>query len=604
VTYSTSLGSSTITQYETTGVPVCTQNGAGTIVTSAPSSATSYSLPGVVTPNSNTSLQTSVSYNASWQATNVLSPNGATATTTYDTWGRPSTSTIPDGATTTYSYSYSPVSQQTAVLTTETGTIWKRTTLDGFGRVSRVENGNGATTTTPVSVVDTQYAPCGCSPLGKMFRVSMPYAGGGSPSAWTTYTYDERGRTVRITASDGTVTGYVYIGNETVIDAYSWKVQTMDALGNLVNVTEPDSPNSRNITTTYTYNALNQLQNVTMCSYVPGYPCSGITQMRTFGYTNLDMTSATNPENGTVTYTYDTAHHVLSKTDAIGQITTYDWDIYGRLTAQKFYPLHSGTPTLDPNQTVLYYYDTNPYQPTFSNNAQGRLTAVLMNTYMWYEYSYTPSGRVQDQRFSVGGNFYDSAYTWDQEGRMSSLPWPSVSGSTGPQYQYQFDAMGRMNAMVDSSSGSPVATATYTVANQLLGLTYFGMTETRDYNSLLQLTGQSVTGMFLGSVINLHYNYPYGANYGLIYSSSDSHLGETLSYTYDSLSHLSNVSASTGWSQSYNYDGFGNMTYKQGAGPYPDYNASFDGGNHQVGMGYDANGNQTSSGRMTSRTGW
>ena len=33
------------------------------------------------------------------------------------------------------------------------------------------------------------------------------------------------------------------------------------------------------------------------------------TQTRTFAYTGADMTSATNPENGTVTYQYDGAHH-------------------------------------------------------------------------------------------------------------------------------------------------------------------------------------------------------------------------------------------------------------------------------------------------------
>jgi hypothetical protein len=64
---------------------------------------------------------------------------------------------------------------------------------------------------------------------------------------------------------------------------------------------------------------------------------------------------------------------------------------------------------------------------------------------------------------------------------MSSLQWPSdVSSSTGPLYQYQFDSMGRVSTMVDSSSGSTLATATYTVANQLHILTYFGITENRD----------------------------------------------------------------------------------------------------------------------------
>jgi len=33
-----------------------------------------------------------------------------------------------------------------------------------------------------------------------------------------------------------------------------------------------------------------------------------------------------------VTYTYDGAHHVLSRTDAKGQRATYSYDSYGRLT--------------------------------------------------------------------------------------------------------------------------------------------------------------------------------------------------------------------------------------------------------------------------------
>jgi hypothetical protein len=73
----------------------------------------------------------------------------------------------------------------------------------------------------------------------------------------------------------------------------------------------------------------------------------------------------------------------------MGQQTTYSWDLYGRLTAQYFSTTVGGTP--DPNQTVLYSYDTNVHSPGFSNNAQGRLTTVQMNTNMWYDYNYRSS---------------------------------------------------------------------------------------------------------------------------------------------------------------------------------------------------------------------
>ena len=71
------------------------QDLAGTIT---PSDATSYSLPGVVTPGGNSALATSMTYANSYAVTSVVGPNGATATTTYDTYGRPTQSTIPDGA--------------------------------------------------------------------------------------------------------------------------------------------------------------------------------------------------------------------------------------------------------------------------------------------------------------------------------------------------------------------------------------------------------------------------------------------------------------------------------------------------------------------------
>ncbi len=552
-------------QYESTGVAVCTQNAMGTYVTAALSSSTNYSLPGVVTPNGTSSLSTTVTYNSMWGATSVVGPNTATGTATYDTWGRPSQSMVPDGAETSYTYTYYPsANQQTAALLPSGSGVWKRTTLDGFGRVVRVENGTGATNNTPVSVVDTQYAPSGCSPMGQVYRVSMPYAGSGSPSAWTTYAYDERGRIASVTAvPDGSVTQYTYVANMTTIvdPASKTKTQTFDAVGNLGNVTEPDTPNSFTNSTTYTYDGLNNLTGVS------SQTASG-TQTRTFTYSGLDRTSETNPENGTVNYTYDSAHHVLTKTDAIGQQTHYSYDTYGRLTAQYFYPLVSGVPTLDTNQTVLYYYDTNPHEPSFTTNSTGRLAAVQMNTSQWYEYNYSVPGRVTNQRLQVAGHDYDATYAWDSQGRLTSQTWPSqLSPSTGPTYTFQYDSMGRLGSMLDSSSTTQ-ATASYGVANELTELTYFGIDEQRTYNNMFQLIRQLAPG----GVIDMKYIYTAGQNNGRIAQSIDGYMPETVNYTYDSLNRLSNAAATSGaYSQSYTYDGFGNLTSKSAAGAYPAY---------------------------------
>jgi hypothetical protein len=78
----------------------------------------------------------------------------------------------PTGAVTSYTYNNAA---RTATATTNGG--WTRTTTDGLGRTIKVETGHGSTT---VSIVDTEYDSCGCSPLGKVKRTSLPYAPGGT----------------------------------------------------------------------------------------------------------------------------------------------------------------------------------------------------------------------------------------------------------------------------------------------------------------------------------------------------------------------------------------------------------------------------------------
>ena len=209
-----------------------------------------------------------------------------------------------DGATTNYTYD-NPARTTTAT----TNGRWTKTTTDGLGRTIKVETGYGTTT---VSTVDTEYDSCGCSPLGKVKRVSNPYAPGGTVY-WTTNSYDCLGRTVSVAqpGNSGTTT-YVYEGNAVTVTSPSgkWKKYVTDALGSLVQVTEPD-PALGNVQTNYTYNLRGQLTLVSM-------PRNGTTQTRTFVYDlpTGRLTSATNPESGPVSYTYNADGSVATKTDA------------------------------------------------------------------------------------------------------------------------------------------------------------------------------------------------------------------------------------------------------------------------------------------------
>jgi RHS repeat-associated protein len=624
VTSRTSIGGTAKMRYEMTGVAVCTEDGAGRSVSSAPDQGTGYSLPGVLTPGGNSNLATTVTYAPSWQVTSVTGPNGAPGTTDYDAYGRPTKTKIPDGAETNYAYAYiglgSPVAtanSQTATIGTGTTARWKKTVLDGFGRVIRVSSGHGSTPPVTESQVDTEYAACACSPLGKLSRVSQPYkpnADGSLPTRyWTTYAYDGSGRTVSVTQPDTTsttTTQYLtvygsYTGNlvKTTDPAQKWKVQQSDALGNLIRVIEPNPAGGADLITNYTYNALGQLTDVSM-------PRSNGTQSRHFEYSGKDLTLARNPENGTVTYQYDADHHVTKRTDAAGQETRYTYDSYGRLTQVQHWAMswnpQTNTNTFQEqgNQRVTYSYDTNPINGSYSQNAWGRLTAVQFQDEYYgngfsYMYSYNQAGRVTAQHMNYDGQWdFDATYQWDNEGRMTQINYPDG----GPVYKMQFDEMGRLGTMNQVTGGteSLFAQASYGVAGQLTSLSYdwLGadrMTEERRYDSFLHLTGvttKHVSGTET-MMLNEDYTYPAGQFSGRIASATDHIIGETVNYSYDALNRLSSAAATNGaWGQSFGYDGFGNLTDKTPtAGSAPSLHVTFDPAtNRQNGVTYDANG--------------
>jgi RHS repeat-associated protein len=224
-----------------------------------------------------------------------------------------------------------------------------------------------------------------------------------------------------------------------------------------------------------------------------------------------------------------------------------------------------------------------------------------------YQCGYNQAGRVLTQEMAVNAATgrdnsigFTATYQWDDEGRMTSLQYPTVYavGSFGntpvtmPTAAYQYDPDGRLSGMtMDNGSGpQPFANATYTPAGQLYQLSYGYWTETRTYNSMMQLISQSVPG-----ALNMTYNYSATQNNGRIIGLADGITGENTTYTYDALNRLTAASNSL-WSTTYAYDGFGNLTSKAGSGGSPNaaptMSATYNANNQQNGVYYDANGNQ------------
>ena len=193
------------------------------------------------------------------------------------------------------------------------------------------------------------------------------------------------------------------------------------------------------------------------------------------------------------------------------------------------------------------------------------------------QYSYNQAGRVTKQRLiwklgdgspgSEGPQQFDltASYEWDNEGRMTAVTYPEIQG-TGKRYTYGFDVMGRTNTMVDTSNSSTIANATFGVAGELQSLGYFGRSLTQSFNSMFQMTHQTVT--YNGTTwMDMDYKFKTdGTNNGRIYQSVDGVTGETVDYTYDVWNRLTKAETegTTGvqWGQSFTYDGFGNLTAK------------------------------------------
>jgi len=569
--------SSSFAYYITGDVASVTRNGLAVSV--SPDSTKNYAVPSAMSPNGEGNLTTSMTYTTPLDLSSLTEPNVATTGITYDAARRPVSVTSPHGAVTTYTYTNSPP--------TVTATIngrWTKTTMDGLGRGIRAERGDGAPSA-PVtkSIVDTEYTACACSPFGKVWRVSQPYAPGGTVY-WTTNTYDCLGRTTQVSLPGGTgSTTYVYQGNTTEVTdpAGKWKKFTTNALGNLVQVTEPN-PNGGNHETYYTHNLANRLTQVSMTR-------GSFTQTRTFVYdSDQRLISAANPENGTVTYTYNGDSTLQKKTDAKGQRLEYTYDAYKRVTQIRKY---NSAGVEAPG--VTFTYDQNPVDPYYSLNAWGRRATAQyqVGDYNLTEmYSYTPAGRPTKKKlrlayYQATGEVEDTR-TYDDEGRVA----------TAGGYTYSYDTMGRPNRLSQGTTDL-VSGVTFGPAGELTAMTWGPLatpfSETRTYNPRLQLTRLTVPGQ-----VDLEYRYSATQNNGQITQFKDWGVGEEVSYSYDSLSRLiSAVTTGPEWGQSYAYDGFGNrtsVTVTKGAAPAG--NLSYDGlTNHitNAGFSYDANGSLT-----------
>ena len=360
------------------------------------------------------------------------------------------------------------------------------------------------------------------------------------------------------------------------------------------------------------------------------------------------------------------------------------------------YPLGTGNPE-DGCQRVTYSYDTNPVNPTFSQNSYGRLTAVQygMPASAWYMassfcasggwmtyltvpgtnyatnnfvemYSYHPAGAVTAKQAALTRTWAPTAggtvsrgvdvevdYTYDQAGRPATVAYPMAgagtplappNGYTPMTLTYGYDTMGRPNALTDVSgatvsgvtvaglnwpSGTPVNWAQnvqYDYAGRMTLMQYleglYPYSGTLIEGSIQQSMTYNVNGQlgtigFAGGVSGtgiapptsmIQYTYSATQNNGQITQAVDTVTfgGETIVYQYDALKRLTSASSTpvyplgppAAYTQTFQYDGFGNLTGKtlNGTTTPIGVNAA---NNRLSSASYDLNGNMTSGSGAT-----
>jgi RHS repeat-associated protein len=537
-----------------------------------------------------------------------------------------------DGGQTSLAFN-DPSLPQTVTTTskiTSTLNLITKSVSDGYGRVTQSQLASDPQGTV---YVDTTY-----DALGRIATVSNPYRTSNDPgptNGITTYQYDALNRKIKVIPPDGTSssnnTATTYVANCTTKTDQAGKMREscVDGLGRLTQVFEPNASNSLVNETDYQYDALNNL----VCAVQRGTDTTGFTtcaaasatwRPRSFAYNSLsELLSATNPESGTASYTYDLNGNMLTKiaplpnqTGTATITTSFSYDALNRVT-QKSYS-DGITPT------VKYAYDgvapTGCTVPTLTiHNGVGRRTGMCdaAGGEAWsYDITSGMGWKVTDAR-TTNSITKTSVSQTNFDGSLATLTYPS-----GRIITYTSNAAGRTISAVDSTGPINYATnAIYSPQGALTSVQNGGsLYSTFLFNKRLQPCWLYATTTSAGApstcsqtgvanATTLDYQYDLGlgvadnGNVNGITNRRDPTRSQA--FTYDTVNRLATAQTQTVgvtipnpncWGLTFGYDVWGNLltsstTGPSGCGEPLPLNFSVTTANRPTGYCYDAAGN-------------
>lgn len=512
----------------------------------------------------------------------VTDANNQVSTTLYnDPLHRVTRETRPSGAgSTVYTYGDTPgnLYRSQFISLDATRTIEKTVVLNGVGRAiqEKSTDGNGGYT-----VVDKDV-----DAFGRVLRISNPRRVSDSP-VWIQNTFDDMGRPLTVTYADGSVRTVSYQTNEvTSTDPSGKTIRTVkDALDRIAQVIE--APGTVGASTQYAYNPLGNLIQVNQGS-----------QVRTFSYDTMQkLVSSSQPEEGTVSYTYEDNGNLRTRTDARGVVTTFAYDVLDRLTDIAY---SDGTPA------QKFYYDQQSLPsgaPSFARGfSEGRMVAAITlgtggdGTYMGYD----AAGRVITRIQRTDQVNYNMAFQYNFGGNVTHETTPA-----GRSVSYNYNNAGQpitvaagSKTLVTGTVYGPSGVSTQTLGNGAV-LNYFYNNRLQPYR--LQFGRSGAPSQYLEHLIG----YGTSNNNGNVQTLQSLGGGEQFlqTFTYDDFNRMKTATETSGsatnWRQLYSYDSYGNravQTYLGGsASTHPAWKfLSFNAANNRITnieFQYDSAGN-------------
>lgn len=493
-------------------------------------------------------------YDANNNLTSHTNARGYTDTFTYDAAGNLTGITRPGGVATTIARS----AANPALVTSVTDPRGKTTSFehDAAGNVTKVTAPGGGITTLTYDV------------SGRVTESVDPRgnAAGGVPSDYKRlFGYDAANHLVSQTDPLGNVTQWVYAADGRLTSTTDPKnrqtTYAYDLAHRLLSVTAPDST-----LTAYSYDAVGNLTNRTDAKL----------HATSYTYDNANrLTRTTSPLGKQWTYGYDATSNLTSMVDARGNSTAdpndfktiYSYDVANRLNSIDY-------SDATPDVTYSYDADSNRTQmndgfgaETYAYDDLDRLTGITRGANS-FAYAYDASSNVTSRSYPGSPSI---SYSYDDDSRLSSV----TSGGATTGYSYDagghlvetafpngvvsttsYDRSGRVTAVESVKGPTTLASATYELddtGNPTKMITPQA-TSTYAYDQKDQLTDVCMKLPCIAGLDAIHYSYDAVGN-----RTTEQRAIGTTTYAYNDADQLTSLTGAVPVPKTFTYDANGNQ---------------------------------------------